>query len=52
MRTGRGLFYVVFSVLLETTDFLYLIEKYNPQEPYQVSKFKHIDEIISKTKSR
>ena len=33
------------AVLLETPDFLYLIEKYNPQEPYQVSKFKHIDEI-------
>lgn len=33
------------AVLIETTDYLYLIEKYNPQEPYQVSKFKHIDDI-------
>lgn len=35
------------ATLLETENNKYLIEKYNPQEPYQVSKFNETVEIVS-----
>lgn len=38
---------VAHAALLETEDTKYLIEKYNPQEPYQASKFNETSEYIS-----
>lgn len=35
------------AAMLETENNKYLMEKYNPQEPYQVSKFSETAEIIS-----
>ncbi len=45
---NRNIIQVVHAAtLVEMQDYYYIIEKYNPKEPYQFSKFKDTDEIIT-----